>query len=317
MATATTLRSTKPKSKIRPERVLIYTLLIIGSIIMAYPMVYAVLGSFNTLETFYRHPWLPYPEELLLENYAVLFTPRFLELAPIWRWALNTLIRIAWYIVIPGTVAVLAGYVFARLKFWGRDAAFLYLLSSLMIPGIVFWIPTYVMMARFPGAGGNDWMGQGGTGFVNSFPGLIIPGLVNVFYIFMMRQTFYTIPVDFEEAARVDGASTLRVLWEIYLPMLKPVLTVLVIFQFVNIWNDYQWPLIISSGKREIWTMSLGIQRALLTTGQLKGYPPGQSVQDYPFAFTLAVIATAPLVVLFLRLQSYFVEGVQGFALRG
>jgi multiple sugar transport system permease protein len=300
-----------------PGRILIYFVLITGSIIMAYPMIYAVLGSLNELETFYDHPWLPFPPTLYLGNYTVLFTARFLELAPVWKWALNTLIRIAWYIIVPGTVAVLAGYVFARLKFWGRDTAFLYLLSSLMIPGIVFWIPTYVIMARFPGAGGNDWMGQGGHGFVNSFAGLIIPGLVNVFYIFMLRQTFYTIPADFEEAARVDGASTWRVLWEIYLPMLTPVLTVLVIFQFVNIWNDYQWPLIISSGNREIWTMSLGIQRALLTTASLKGYPPGTSIQDYPFAFALATMATLPLVILFLRLQSYFVEGVQGFALRG
>lgn len=300
-----------------PARILVYFVLIIGSIIMAYPMLYAVLGSLNTLETFYARPWLPFPPTLYLENYTVLFTARFLELAPVWKWALNTLIRIAWYIAVPGLVAVLAGYVFARLKFWGRDMAFIYLLCSLMIPGIVFWIPTYVMMARFPGAGGNDWLGQGGTGFVNTFPGLIIPGLVNVFYIFMMRQTFYTIPADFEEAARVDGASTLRVLWDIYLPMLTPVLTVLVIFQFVNIWNDYQWPLIISSGNREIWTMSLGIQRALLTTASLKGYPAGTSIQDYPFAFALATMATLPLVILFLRLQSYFVEGVQGFALRG
>ncbi|MCC6453938.1 MAG: carbohydrate ABC transporter permease [Caldilineaceae bacterium] len=302
---------------LQPGRIFIYAFLIIGSIIMAYPMVYAVLGSLNSMETFYLHPWLPYPQELYLENYTVLFTPAFSKLAPLWKWVLNTLIRIAWYITIPGTVAVLAGYVFARLKFWGRDAAFLYLLSSLMIPGIVFWIPTYVIMARFPGAGGNDWMGQGGHGFVNSFGGLLLPGLVNVFYIFMLRQTFYTIPADFEEAARVDGASTLRVLWDIYLPMLKPVLTVLVIFEFVNIWNDYQWPLIISSGNREIWTMSLGIQRSLLVTAQLKGYPPGTSIQDYPFAFALATVATLPLVILFLRLQRYFVEGVQGFALRG
>ena len=301
----------------QPGQIFIYAFLIIGSIIMAYPMVYAVIGSLNDMESFYRNPWLPIPDKLYLENYTVLFSADFAKLAPLWRWVLNTLIRIAWYILVPGAVAVLAGYVFARLKFRGRDAAFLYLLSSLMIPGIVFWIPTYVMMARFPGAGGNNWMGQGGHGFVNEFAGLMIPGLVNVFYIFMMRQTFYTIPADFEEAARVDGASTLRVLWDIYLPMLKPVLTVLVIFQFVAIWNDFQWPLIISSGNRDIWTVSLGIQRSLLNTAQLKGYPQGTSIQDYPFAFALATIATLPLVILFLRLQNYFVEGVQGFALRG
>jgi multiple sugar transport system permease protein len=203
------------------------------------------------------------------------------------------------------------------LRFRGREAAFLYLLSSLMIPGIVFWIPTYVMMARFPGAGGNNWIGQGGHGFVNEWPALLIPGLVNVFYIFMLRQTYYSIPVDFEEAARVDGASTIQVLWNVYFPMLKPVLTVLVIFQFVAIWNDYQWPLITSSGNPEIWTLALGVQRMLFIGAQVKGYPPGTILMDYPFAFALAMVATVPLIILFLRLQRYFVEGVQGFALRG
>jgi len=86
-----------------------------------------------------------------------------------------------------------------------------------------------VMMARMPLAGGNDIFGQGGSGFVNQWPALLITGLVNVYFIFMFRQTFATIPVDFEEAARVDGAGTLRCLWSVYLPMLKPVLTVLVI----------------------------------------------------------------------------------------
>jgi multiple sugar transport system permease protein len=133
----------------------------------------------------------------------------------------------------------------------------------------------------------------------------------------MLRQTYYSIPVDFEEAARVDGANTWQVLWNVYFPMLKPVLTVLVIFQFVAIWNDYQWPLIVSSGNQEIWTLALGVQRTLLQGAALRGYPQGSAMQDYPFAFALATIAILPLIVLFFRLQSYFVEGVQGFALRG
>jgi len=103
---------------------------------------------------------------------------------------------------------------------------------------------------------------------------------------------------------------------DVYLPMLKPVLTVLVIFQFVAIWNDYQWPLIISSGNKEIWTIALGFQQMLFVGASYKGYPPG-SVIDYPFSFSMATVATLPLIALFLGLQSYFVEGVQGFALKG
>jgi multiple sugar transport system permease protein len=297
--------------------VLMYTVLITGSLLMAFPLLYSAIGSLTDLEDFYANPWFPIPRKVYLENYTVMFRPEFGARVALWRWVLNTLIRCAWYIVIPGAIAVLAGYVFSRLRFRGRETAFLYLLSSLMIPGIVFWIPTYVMMARFPGAGGNNWIGQGGHGFVNEWPALLIPGLVNVFYIFMLRQTYYSIPVDFEEAARVDGASTAQVLWNVYFPMLKPVLTVLVIFQFVAIWNDYQWPLITSSGNPEIWTLALGIQRMLFIGAQVKGYPPGTILMDYPFAFALAMVATVPLIILFLRLQRYFVEGVQGFALRG
>jgi multiple sugar transport system permease protein len=305
------------RKRITLGRLLVYTLLIIGSLLMAFPLFYAFLGSLTDLEDFYANPWLPIPRKLYLENYSVMFTERFGAQVQLWRWVLNTLWRCAWYIVAPGAIAVLAGYAFTRLKFRGREAAFTYLLSSLMVPGIVFWIPTYVMMARFPGAGGNNWLGQGGVGFVNTWPALLIPGLVNVFYIFMLRQTFYSIPVDFEEAARVDGANTLQVLWSVYLPMLKPVLTVLVIFQFVAIWNDYQWPLIVSSGNREIWTLALGVQRMVFIGAQIKGYARSVALQDYPFSFALATVATLPLIILFLRLQRYFVEGVQGFALRG
>jgi multiple sugar transport system permease protein len=305
------------RNRVTFGRVLLYGVLIGGSLLMAFPMIYALVGSFTDLEDFYANPWFPIPTKLYLENYTVMFSPTFGARVQLWQWIFNTLVRTGWYILIPGAVAVLAGYAFTRLRFAGRDLAFTYLLSSLMVPGIVFLIPTYVMMARFPGAGGNDWSGQGGIGFVNSWPALLIPGLVNVFYIFMLRQTYYTIPIDFEEAARVDGANTLQVLWHVYLPMLKPVLIVLVIFQFVAIWNDYQWPLIVSSGNPEIWTLSLGIQRMLFVGAQVKGYPPGAVFQDYPFSFALAVVATLPLIILFLRLQRYFVEGVQGFALKG
>ncbi len=295
------------------EKVLIYGLLTIGGAVMAYPLLYAVMGSLCSIEDFIASPILPIPRTLYLENYTVMASASF----PILLWVKNTLIRIVWYITIPGIVAVFGGYVFARLEFRGREAVFTYLLSSMMLPGIVFWIPTYIMLARFPGAGGNNWVGQGGSGFINRWPALLIPGLVNVYYIFLMRQTFYSIPEDFEEAARIDGASTLQIIRYVYLPMLKPTLTVMVLFQAVGIWNDYQWPLIVSSGNPTIHTLSLGVQRALLSGATLKGWPPGTAITDYPFTFALATVASMPTILLFLWLQDYFVEGVQGFALKG
>jgi len=280
---------------------------------MAYPLLFAIMGSLCSIEDFYNSPILPYPRTLYLENYTIMGQANF----PILRWVGNTLVRIVWYILIPGITSVAAGYVFSRLRFRGRQAAFTYLLSSMMLPGIVFWIPTYIMMARFPGAGGNNWMGQGGSGFINKWPALLIPGLVSVYYIFLMRQTFYSIPEDFEEAARIDGANTVQIMRHVYLPMLAPTITVMVLFQFVAIWNDYQWPLIVSGGNPDIHTLALGVQRALLSGATLKGWPPGTAITDYPFTFALATVASLPTILLFLWLQDYFVEGVQGFALKG
>jgi multiple sugar transport system permease protein len=293
-------------------RALLYFLLIFSSFVMAFPLIFMFLGSIGTTADYVRSPWLPVPSLPTLENYIIILNPSKTD---VWKWVFNTLVRAAWYILIPGIVAVLSGYVFAKLNFRGRDAAFTFLLMSMMLPGIVFEVPTFVMMARFPLAGHNNILGQGGTGFMNQWPALLIPGLVSVYYIFMMRQTFYSIPADFEEAARVDGAGTLRCLFSVYLPMLKPVLTVLVIFQFVGIWNDYRWPLFVSTGNPQIYVMALGFQYLQQSGNAMKGLP--NTITDYPFTFALAACSVLPLVVMFLFLQKYFVEGVQGFAIKG
>jgi multiple sugar transport system permease protein len=290
----------------------IYAILIITSLLMAFPLAYMFSGSIASIPDYIRRPAFPYPTVPDFGNYLLIFDPQRTDML---KWVLNTLARAAWYIVIPGTAAVLAGYVFAKLKFKGRDAAFLFLLSSMVLPGIVYEVPTFVMMARWPLAGGNDILGQGGTGFMNQWPALLIPGLVSVFYIFMMRQTFYTIPADFEEAARVDGAGTFRCLWSVYLPMLKPVLTVLVIFQFVGIWNDYRWPLFVSVSNPQIYVIALGFQFLSQAGNGLKNMP--NTITDYPFLFALATCSILPLILMFLFLQKYFVEGVQGFAIKG
>jgi multiple sugar transport system permease protein len=300
------------RSRIRWDRIGLQAVLIVGSLAMAYPLFFGIAASFSTLEAYAKSTWFPLPNSLYLENYTALFTTQ----SSIPQWIFNTLLRIAWYVLVPGAVAVLAGYVFARLQFWGRETVFILLLSSMMVPGIVYYVPTYVMMARWPLAGGNDLWGQGGHGFINHWPAMLIPGIVNVFYIFLLRQTYFSIPKDFEEAARVDGANTLQVLTSVYLPMLKPAITVMVIFQFVAIWNDYLWPLVAVGGNEGIWPVALGFQRIMFSGASFKGSRAG-TITDYPFAFTMATVATLPTILIFLFLQRYFVEGVQGFALKG
>lgn len=293
-------------------RILIHSILIIGSIVMFYPLLFGILGSFVNLETYYDTVWLPDATSGTLENYMNFITAA--EKAPLWIF--NTVLRIVWYIVVPGTVAVLCGYVFGKLKFKGKGFAFSLLLSSMMVPGIVHSLPLYVMLSRWPLAGGNNILGQGGHGFVNEWPALIIAGLVNVYYIFLMRQTFQTIPDDFEEAARVDGASTVQILWFIYLPIVRPALVVMIIFQSVGIWNDYVWPLIAVGGNQDAWTIALGFQRIMeMPPGLVVG--TGEGAVHHPWSFTVAVIATMPIIALYMYFQRYFVEGVSGFAIKG
>ncbi len=289
-----------------------FTLLLAGAIIMAYPLIFGLLASLMTLDQYYQTAWLPIPNPIILENYRQLFS--FATNIP--KWIFNTLIRIIWYCLVPGVVAIWCGYAFARLRFRGRDALFIFILASMMAPAIVYTIPTYIMMARFPLAGGNDILGQGGTGFLNQWGAILLPTLVNAYFIFLMRQSFLTIPSDFEEAARIDGANTWQVMRHVYLPMLLPAITVMVIFQSVAVWNDYLWPLIAVGSNQEIWPLALGFQRAMQVGAQVKGLPPG-TAQNYPFVFALATVALLPMTILFLVLQRYFVEGVQGFALKG
>lgn len=305
----------RAQRKFRPDRIGLYAALIISSLIMAFPLLFSLSSSVSSLEDYIRTPWFPIPYQFTLDNYLrVIFDITSSSLSPVMLWVRNTLIRAAWYIIIPAIVAVMGGYVFAKLRFKGRDSAFLYLLSSMMLPGIVFQIPTFVMMARWPLMGGNDIYGQGGQGMINQWPSLLITGLVNVFYIFMFRQTFVTIPGDFEEAARVDGAGTLRCLWDVYLPMLKPTLVVLIIFQFVAIWNDYLWPTFVVTGNKDLWVLAQGFQYLALASTTLKGMP---GVTDYPFTFAMAMFTVLPLIFIYLFMQRYFVEGVQGFAIKG
>jgi multiple sugar transport system permease protein len=211
--------------------------------------------------------------------------------------------------------------VFARLQFRGREVAFLILLGSLLVPNIVFQVPLYIMMARWPLAGGNDILGQGGKGFVDQLPSLLLPGIVNAYFVFLMRQAFYTIPVEYEEAARLDGASTLRVLWHVYLPLLKPVIAVLVISSFIGTWNEYVWPSMVVASNHRVWPIALGFQRIMSGGYGVPGLNVGDiSYLEYrsiPLAAAVATLATLPAVFCFFFFQRYFVEGLQGIGIKG
>jgi multiple sugar transport system permease protein len=308
-------------------RIPLYVILLITSVVMFYPLLVMIMGSLGSNADYVSNPTFPIPYHFSTGYYQLLLTPNMTNQggglyagvsgkhSDFLGMMFNTLVRIAWYLVITGYTSVVGGYALSKLRWKGREGSFTYLLSSMVLPGIVYLIPTYVMMARWPLAGGNNLLGQGGTGFVDQWPALLITGWVNVYYIFMFRQTISAIPNDFEEAALVDGASTAQILTRIYLPMLKPVFVVLFINTFVGLWNDYIWPLMVVAGNPDLRPVALGFQFLAMTAAA-----QGHMMFDQPpygFQFAVGVLSIAPCILLFLFLQRYFVEGVQGFAIKG
>ncbi|ASR45135.1 carbohydrate ABC transporter permease [Luteimonas sp. gir] len=181
-------------------------------------------------------------------------------------------------------INTMAGYAFAKLRFAGRERLFQLLLAALVIPAQVAMLPLFLMMK--------------GMGLVNSFGAVIIPGLATVFGIFLVRQYARSIPDELLEAARIDGAGELRIFFQIVLPMLKPVLVTLTIFTFMAAWNDFMWPLIVLTDQSNY---TLPVALAALSR---------EHIQDVEMMMAGAVVTVIPVLVLFIALQRYYIQGL-------
>ncbi|MBD9534528.1 carbohydrate ABC transporter permease [Stenotrophomonas sp. ATCM1_4] len=178
----------------------------------------------------------------------------------------------------------LAGYAFAKLRFAGRERVFQMLLAALVIPAQVAMLPLFLLMKQM--------------GLVNTFGGVVIPALASVFGIFLVRQYARSIPDELLEAARIDGASEARIFFQIVLPMLKPVLVTLAIFTFMGAWNDFMWPLIVLTDQ-EHYTLPV----ALASLSR-------EHIQDVEMMMAGAVVTVLPVLLLFLVLQRYYIQGL-------
>lgn len=203
-------------------------------------------------------------------------------------------------------LASMAGYALARLRFPGRAVIFVSIIALLLVPWETHLIPNFLTIRFFPLAGGNDIFGQGGSGFVNTFPGLIIPGAVTPFGIFLMRQFFSTLPREIEEAAIIDGASHLRILVEIALPLSRPALATLGILTFVGTWNAFTWPLVVTNSA-SIYTIQLALQV----------FRESSPIQDWGILMAASTISVLPLILVFMFGQKYFIAGMAYSGLKG
>jgi multiple sugar transport system permease protein len=257
-------------------------LLLIGAVLTAFPFVWMVTTSLKPLIESYNYPPTVLPSAPTLDSYKALFS-----VFDFGRYLRNTIV-----VVLLGYVGMLfvamAGYAFAKFRFRGKGLFFLLVLSTLMVPIQVTMIPTYLIL--------------NGMQLTNTLVGIALPTLVSAFNIFLFRQFMSTIPDEFIEAARLDGAGELRILISIVLPLSKPILAVGGVLTFISGWNSFIWPLIIANDQQN-YTLSVGIS---LLNKQLAINPPLQMAG--------ASLMVVPIVIVFVLFQRYI---VQGFTMSG
>jgi multiple sugar transport system permease protein len=273
---------------------------------MIYPVLFMVLGSFTTPERFMDTVILPIPNTLNLDEFLWAFQ------AGVWDGYVFTSIRVAFYVLVTLLVGLIGGYIFSKMRFPGKNGVFLLFLSGMVMPMILMIVPMYLLMAWFPLAGGNNIFGQGGHGFIYEWPVLFIYGWVPPFAIFLFKQNYDMLPVEYEEAAKMDGAGILTVIFRVYLPLLKPAIAALVIVTFLAYWNDYLWPSLTITGNPQYYPIAFKIQSM---TPRSIWSPTGTT--NFPGLMAQFFLVTWPPALVYFLLQRYFVQGLVASGLKG
>lgn len=257
----------------------VHFLLIIGACLMIVPFIWMILTSLKTVGETTQVPPIIFPKHFQWGNYIKVFQSLpFLSFY--WNTIFTTIVKTV------GQLAFcsLAAYAFARIKFPGRNILFILMLSVLMVPNQVFLLPQYMIMAKL--------------GWLNTIKALIVPGLFSAFGTFLLRQFFMTLPMELEEAAKLDGCNHFQIFWHIMLPLTKPGLIALAIFTSLWSWNDLMWPLIVNNSPDKM-TLSAG-----LATLQ------GLHTTDFTLLMAGSVLAIWPMILVFIFLQKQFIEGI-------
>ena len=279
---------------------LLHVLLAVGGITMILPFLWMVSTSLKPEEQIFQFPpvWIPSTWEW--GNYT-----EAMQAANFGRYFINTVIYAGAVTMSNLVLCSMAAYAFARLRFRGREVLFILVLGTMMIPAQVTMVPVFIMLKHWPLFGGNDWLGSGGHGLLNSYPGLVLPSAVGAFGIFLLRQFFRTLPRELEDAARIDGCSEAGIYWRIILPLSRPALATLGIFTFTATWNEFLWPLLITS-KDSMKTLQVGLQ--VFQT---------QYTTNWDLLMAGTVVVTIPVLILFLAGQRYFTKGIALSGIKG
>ncbi|MDI3310429.1 MAG: carbohydrate ABC transporter permease [Thermoanaerobacterium sp.] len=270
-----------------------YVVVIIISIIMVMPFYWTIITSLRPNSEMFAQPIRWIPSHITLIHYIEAFST-----VPFGRYFFNSAVLAIGGVLTNLFFGSLGGYAFARLNFKGKRVLFIALLSSMMIPGIVTMVPSFLVLKNFPLVGGNNIFGHGGNGFINTYWAILLPGAAGAFAVFFMKQFFLTLPEELADAARIDGCSEFRIFWNIYLPLTKPALATLGVMTFQAGWNSFMWPLIVLNSQ-DMMTVQVGL--ASFTYNHSANYGP---------LMAGTVIATLPMLLIFIYAQKYFVQGI-------
>ncbi len=268
------------------RQLLFYALLLLGALTFLMPFLYMVSTSLKGVRE--MHTMNLIPREPTLDHFKAVFTQ-----IPIGRAMLNSFFVYGLQTASVLVFSSIVGYALARLKFFGREFIFNILLLTMMIPGQLLLIPLYILIVQF--------------GWADSYQALIVPGMVSAFGIFLFRQNFKTIPQELIDAAHVDGATELQILFRIVWPLSLPSLITVGIFTFMGGWNDFLWPSIVN---RELGVQTLTQMVTLYGIGGQAGGQTGAVMAS-------SLLAVVPMVIVYLVFQRYYLEGIASTGVKG
>jgi multiple sugar transport system permease protein len=262
--------------------------MILLTVLFALPIVWMYVTSIKTIEDSRSIPINLVPHELTVRAYKLIFAD---AQNPVLLWALNSLLAAAGHAALVIVVASMAAYALARMQFRGSGFIFGVIIATLFIPGFIFLMPNYLLMNRL--------------GWLDTLLALIVPGAAGAFGVFFLRQFFRAIPRELEESALIDGANTWQILTRVILPISKPALVTLGVLSFLGNWNDFIWPIFVLFSPERL-TLPAGL-------ASLKG---AYNI-DYPVIMAAATIASVPVLILYIFVQRYIIEGVATSGLKG
>ncbi|HLR68415.1 MAG TPA: carbohydrate ABC transporter permease [Virgibacillus sp.] len=269
------------------KKVGIYFLLLVVAFIMIGPFLWLLSTALKSGgENIFAYPPKIIPEHLTFKNFV-----NVLSAFPFWSYLFNSVVVTTVTVILNIVFCSLAAYPLAKMKFRGRNLIFILILCTYMLPFQLLMVPIYILSVNL--------------GLQNSYAGLVLPHLTTAFGIFLMRQAFSKVPDEMEESARMDGANSLQIWWRILIPLVKPSIATLAIFVFVLAWDDFLWPLIITSDQG-MYTLPLGVN--MLT---------GTFASDWRLIAAGSIISMIPIIIVFIFMQRYFMSGAMKGSIKG